>query len=99
MRRGGASLAPANPTVAVTPSPGSAEQEALLAHLMAERVAHAVRVTQAVTYPGFYHGADAALTIDWVTGLWLNHDTRGDVRPQNWPAGTQGGRDNELTRV
>jgi hypothetical protein len=33
---------------------------------------------QSITYSAFYHGDEVALTLNWQTGLWLNHDERGD---------------------
>jgi hypothetical protein len=33
---------------------------------------------QSITYAAFRNGEEVALTLNWQTGLWLNHDSRGD---------------------
>lgn len=35
---------------------------------------------QSITYAAYMNGDEVALTLNWQSGLWLNHDARGNVR-------------------
>jgi hypothetical protein len=59
---------------------GSSHMEGVLYQLINERTDHAVRVLKSVSFPGFLSGQEISFSLDWITGLWLNHDTRADVR-------------------
>ena len=39
----------------------------------------AVKIVKAISFPGVWQDKNVSLTIDWKTGLWLNHETGGDV--------------------
>eukprot|EP00730_Choanoeca_flexa_P014446 TRINITY_DN6322_c0_g1_i1.p1 TRINITY_DN6322_c0_g1~~TRINITY_DN6322_c0_g1_i1.p1 ORF type:complete len:529 (+),score=93.40 TRINITY_DN6322_c0_g1_i1:36-1622(+) len=59
-------------------SAGSPKCEQSWQRLFQERCDNAVRLVESVTYSAFWQGEPVALTLNWQTGLWLNHDERGD---------------------
>eukprot|EP00049_Salpingoeca_infusionum_P003566 m.67953 g.67953 ORF g.67953 m.67953 type:complete len:528 (-) comp12181_c0_seq4:539-2122(-) len=59
-------------------SAGSPECRDRLERVFQERTDQAVEIMTSITYSCFFQGEGVALTINWQSGLWLNHDTVGD---------------------
>eukprot|EP00056_Hartaetosiga_gracilis_P002315 m.52601 g.52601 ORF g.52601 m.52601 type:complete len:206 (-) comp11002_c0_seq3:120-737(-) len=58
-------------------SAGSEDMLQRWKHVFSSRTDNAVRKMGSITYSAQYTG-DVSLTLNWQTGIWLNHDVKGD---------------------